>query len=454
MMNCKVVQSYKYDAFITHCEADIIFGKQILGSLESAGFKCLFQARDFTIGASHADNIVHAITSSKHMVLILSKAALVSEWRRFEMLVALQDDARKESKRIIPVLCKDVVLSDLPYEFNHLTCLNVARDNGFIQQLIKRISAPNGTWKSRLPAGNVAHGLAWSYYYGYLRIVLPEIKERIIASKFFENCNERIHMCKKFILLFPESCRCFPTLHDQDSDISVEGHLEPVIRNRAGTVNRYYRSTVYSVKDNIDPNKKYFFIGEYITAILTMFEMEQSNLAGLSTHDKLLQSAQFYIKIEDILKCHVECNNTYKIIYFKDQSERGKIPKISDIILTTIKAEIEREKIEDKENHKKTDHRDNGSNICIGSNICNGSNVCNGSINPDGSRGNANQDSSQRVTCRENLHIDTSMMYEFMLFDKPEVVKDKSGKPKTITNGDECMNLLIPSENYLDEHSP
>ena len=29
-----------------------------------------------------------------------------------------------------------------------------------------------------VPAGDVAHGLAWSYYYGYLKLVLPAIPDR------------------------------------------------------------------------------------------------------------------------------------------------------------------------------------------------------------------------------------------------------------------------------------
>lgn len=32
---------------------------------------------------------------------------------------------------------------------------------------------PEDTWESLLPVGNLAHGFAWGYYYGYLKIILP-----------------------------------------------------------------------------------------------------------------------------------------------------------------------------------------------------------------------------------------------------------------------------------------
>lgn len=32
---------------------------------------------------------------------------------------------------------------------------------------------PEPPIESQLPAGNVGHGLAWSYFYGYLDLILP-----------------------------------------------------------------------------------------------------------------------------------------------------------------------------------------------------------------------------------------------------------------------------------------
>ena len=34
-------------------------------------------------------------------------------------------------------------------------------------------SAPEMTVRELMPAGNVTHGLAWSYYLNYLRFILP-----------------------------------------------------------------------------------------------------------------------------------------------------------------------------------------------------------------------------------------------------------------------------------------
>lgn len=165
----------------------------------------------------------------------------------------------------------------------------------------------------------------------------------------------------------------------------------------------------------------------------------------LGRHILLSPQALVLLYYADSLIC-IFYNNLF--IYFIDQTERENIPKISEIILTAVKAEIEKEKIKEKENLKEPVIHDNGSNIC------NGCKVCTGSTNIGDGGGIANDERSHRGACANNLHVDTSIMYEFMLFDKPEIVKDKSGTPKTITNGDECMNLLIPSGRYLDEHSP
>ena len=39
--------------------------------------------------------------------------------------------------------------------------------------VVAAVSAPEVTLRELMPAGNVSHGLAWSYYLNYLRFILP-----------------------------------------------------------------------------------------------------------------------------------------------------------------------------------------------------------------------------------------------------------------------------------------
>ena len=39
-------------------------------------------------------------------------------------------------------------------------------------------SAPDIPLTASLPAGDVAHGLAWTYYYGYLKLILPGTRKK------------------------------------------------------------------------------------------------------------------------------------------------------------------------------------------------------------------------------------------------------------------------------------
>jgi hypothetical protein len=56
-------------------------------------------------------------------------------------------------------------------------------------------------------------------------------------------------MSEKMFLLFPQSCRCRDSLSDENHLITHFSHLPVVTKNRAGTIARQYRSTIYSVKD-------------------------------------------------------------------------------------------------------------------------------------------------------------------------------------------------------------
>lgn len=65
---------------------------------------CLHE-RDFTAGVGITDNIVKCISSSKHVVLILSKNFIESIWCQYEVQVALVElHKRRRSKLLIAIV--------------------------------------------------------------------------------------------------------------------------------------------------------------------------------------------------------------------------------------------------------------------------------------------------------------------------------------------------------------
>ena len=80
-------------------------------------------------------------------------------------------------------------------------------------------------------------------------LIFTGIDDRIQASQWWQNDQASRRISKKLFLLFPMSCMCRDTLTEDDRNISHAGHLDTVVRNRAGTVGRPYRSTVYKIRD-------------------------------------------------------------------------------------------------------------------------------------------------------------------------------------------------------------
>lgn len=63
--------------------------------------------------------------------------------------------------------------------------------------------------------------------------------------------------------------------------------------------------------------QEYYFVGEYIGVIHTMYLMEQNASTGLQTQEKYIQTMRFYLTLRRILDTDLECSSKYKILYYK-----------------------------------------------------------------------------------------------------------------------------------------
>ncbi|NXW24912.1 STING protein, partial [Circaetus pectoralis] len=166
---------------------------------------------------------------------------------------------------------------------------------------------------------NVAHGLAWSYYVGYLKIVLPRVKK---SMEKFSRANPNVLACRetwKLHILVPLSCDICDDLEKADSNIQYLTDLTEITLTRAGTKKRVYKHSLYAIRD--EDNKLWHCAVEYATPLQSLYAMSQDECAAFSREDRLEQAKLFYRTLEEILKGSKECAGTYRLIVYEESGE-------------------------------------------------------------------------------------------------------------------------------------
>ncbi|XP_033100636.1 stimulator of interferon genes protein-like [Anneissia japonica] len=123
---------------------------------------------------------------------------------------------------------------------------------------------------------NVAQGMAWSYFTGYLRIILPKLKETISKDDRWKTEMEAMNLPCKFFAIVPLNCKIPSKLGESPlhEGIEFEDKLPTLLVDRAGVKERPYVHSVYKIQ-NADGHS-YFAICEYVTIIDTLFQMSDS----------------------------------------------------------------------------------------------------------------------------------------------------------------------------------
>ena len=125
---------------------------------------------------------------------------------------------------------------------------------------------------------NVADGLAWSYYFGYLKMVLPKL-----VDNFRYDITE-----KKLFILIPKTCFTYNEIKNADVRIKTAGNLEPYETHRGGISKRPYQHTVHQIEmprpdGEVD---KYYVVLEYATPLMSLYDMSQHGECGLSRQER------------------------------------------------------------------------------------------------------------------------------------------------------------------------
>ncbi|XP_059846260.1 stimulator of interferon genes protein isoform X5 [Hypanus sabinus] len=183
---------------------------------------------------------------------------------------------------------------------------------------------------------NVAHGLAWSYYIGYLKLILPTLEGRI--NSIIKEVPEHIGIEKLYILI-PFSCKIYDRLEKKDNRIKFHHNLPEVHLDRAGIKERSYTNSIYLVSD--EKGKSHHCILEYATPLQSLFEMSNDATAAISKEQRLEQAKLFYVILNNILNNSLECAGLFKLIPYDDDLEDSKENThfLSTMILNGLKQE-------------------------------------------------------------------------------------------------------------------
>ncbi|KAK3714533.1 hypothetical protein QZH41_003881 [Actinostola sp. cb2023] len=170
---------------------------------------------------------------------------------------------------------------------------------------------------------NLADGLAWSFYFGYLKFVLPELKNQIGLTADFRH---KI-IVQKLFLIIPKNCQIFDKISNSGPKMLVEkvGNLVPLKRNRGGIHDREYKHTVYRIVDE-RTKEEHFCVMEYATPLINLHDMSNDPRAGLSREERDSQVNLFVSKLKNILDEDIECRGKCKLITLGgDDQDIGKI---------------------------------------------------------------------------------------------------------------------------------
>lgn len=106
--------SFKYDVFISYSPEDEAWADNILRQrLADAGLRVCIDDRDVEAGEMALLSTQAAVKQSRHLLLVLTRHWLNSEWSRFEALIARTQDPAGMENKTIPLLCGDGVQNDI-----------------------------------------------------------------------------------------------------------------------------------------------------------------------------------------------------------------------------------------------------------------------------------------------------------------------------------------------------
>ncbi|KAJ8310634.1 hypothetical protein KUTeg_012499 [Tegillarca granosa] len=188
-----------------------------------------------------------------------------------------------------------------------------------------------------------------------LRRVLEEKGVRCCQARKIERLfNEKLKtlqvdfdnsVCLSGVLyeIIPKSCQCQSSLAASDKDNIIKEVASLKYKKLVHGTQRLFHSTIYLLKG--DDDKDYYFVGEYASPVKTLYNMNQSMIAGLNNEQLVKQVREFKELSEAIQNCQdapEKRRNKCKFVYFDDTKrslssvlyEKLKVSHIFTTIMT------------------------------------------------------------------------------------------------------------------------
>jgi uncharacterized protein YjbI with pentapeptide repeats len=99
-----------YSCFVSYSSKDQAFADRVYADLQNQGVRCWFAPHDMAIGAKIIDAIDEAIRLRDKVLLILSEAAIASDWVEGEVTRALDEERTRKNVVLFPVRIDDAVM--------------------------------------------------------------------------------------------------------------------------------------------------------------------------------------------------------------------------------------------------------------------------------------------------------------------------------------------------------
>jgi TIR domain/Pentapeptide repeats (8 copies) len=99
-----------YSCFISYSTKDHTFAERLHADLQNRGVRCWFAPHDLTIGAKTWDAIDDAIQLRDKVLLVLSQAAIASDWVEDEVSKAYAEERERKTTVLFPIRIDDTVM--------------------------------------------------------------------------------------------------------------------------------------------------------------------------------------------------------------------------------------------------------------------------------------------------------------------------------------------------------
>jgi len=282
---------FKWHAYIGHHISALSRVKKLCSKLSEHGITTYTRYVPGEPTASVVGRIHEGVYSCLKCIVLLTKNYEGSKTSKVEMGEIDRKAKRFNKDMIIVLRCPDLSYQDIPEQLKQYHPVEIdiesIESSTLVLELATKIKREPIAELSVLPKENIGYGSALGFFYGFLRLVLPDFRKR---------CEKVVEMHKqmksktvtKMLIILPTSCFAPPTMKEEgkielvqdDSIVAANKVAEQkkdttvyvtCFAHRAGNVARDYKSSLYKLIANKQTGEEYFFVGELATLLLTMY---------------------------------------------------------------------------------------------------------------------------------------------------------------------------------------